>query len=236
MVSFAKEIYLARHGETSWNKLGLAQGSKNDIELNDNGINQSTQLGKYLRDNRINGQNFDLILCSPLKRAKKTAQIIADLIGYDQQNIIQMNELTETDMGLLAIGKTQKELMTDPFYKQFFELMDEYNKLDHIKQLELKSDIPEIFNTKYKMESIDSVTERVNKIIQFIKLTKNKKILVITHADTIRTMNKIILNSVSEIKGDLSNGKNCHLTYYKIEDGRFKLILPPSTFYLKQKI
>jgi hypothetical protein len=36
-----KAIYLVRHGETPCNKLGLAQGSRNDIEFNDEGIKQS---------------------------------------------------------------------------------------------------------------------------------------------------------------------------------------------------
>jgi len=229
-----KEIYIVRHGETDWNKKGLAQGSRNDIELNEDGKSQALKLGEYLKNNRINDKNFDLILSSPLKRTMETAIIIAEQIGYDNDKIIKLNELIETDHGLLSVGKTIQEMKNDPFYKDFYELMDQYNKSDLIEQHEMKDDLPDIFITKYKIEPIDKIIERTNKIIRYIKLSDCKKILIVTHADTIRFINRVITNSVSEIKDDLSLGKNCHLTYYKLEKGKFKLILAPSTFYLKK--
>lgn len=227
-----KEIYIVRHGETSWNQMGLTQGSENDIELNDHGIDQAMKCGEYLKNQRINGKEFDLIVSSPLKRAIHTAQIIAKTIDYDVNKIILSNDLIETSMGLLAIGKTVKELKSDPFYDEFFKLMDEYHAMDELAKLDTKEQVPEIFIIKYKMESNQSIRKRINEFLQFLKLTPCKKILVVTHADTIRSMNSMIMNSVFEIKGDLTAGKNCHLTYYKLKDGKFKLIMAPSTFYL----
>lgn len=64
------ELLLIRHGETEWNKLGKFQGCS-DIALSENGIMQAEKLSKHL-----NG-NFDYIYVSPLKRARKTAEIIA---------------------------------------------------------------------------------------------------------------------------------------------------------------
>jgi broad specificity phosphatase PhoE len=230
-----KEIYIVRHGETDWNKKGLhlAQGSRNDIEINQQGKSQALLLGEYLKNHRINDKPFDLILSSPLKRTLETSVIIAKQIGYCEDKIIKLNELIETDHGLLSLGKTMQEMKNDPFYEDFFEQMDQYNHYDLIKQHEIKDDIPDIFITKYKMESNDKLINRINKIIQYIKLSDCEKILIVTHADTIRFINRVILNSVSEIKDDLSAGKNCHLTYYKLENGRFKMIMAPSTFYLK---
>lgn len=228
-----KEIYIVRHGETDWNKKGFAQGSRNDIELNEDGKSQALKLGEYLKNHRIDDKQFDLILSSPLKRAVVTAEIIAEQIGYLNDKIIKLNELKETDHGLLGVGKTIQEMKQDPFYKDFFDQMDQYNRHDLIEQHEIKDDIPDIFITKYKIESNDDIIKRVDKIIQYIKLSDCEKILIVTHADTIRFINRVITNSVSEIKGDLSLGKNCHLTYYKLENGRFKLIVAPSTFYLK---
>lgn len=63
-------LYLIRHGETEWNKLGKFQGSK-DISLSQNGLIQAEYLSK-----RLNG-NFDYLYSSPLKRAFKTAEILA---------------------------------------------------------------------------------------------------------------------------------------------------------------
>lgn len=64
------EIYLTRHGQTEWNVLKKIQG-KVDIELNENGKEQAKQIGEKLKNTKI-----DLIICSPLKRAKETAEII----------------------------------------------------------------------------------------------------------------------------------------------------------------
>ena len=63
------KVFLVRHGETEWNKLGKFQGCK-DIDLSEEGFIQA----KYLF-NRFNN-DFDYIYTSPLKRALQTAQVI----------------------------------------------------------------------------------------------------------------------------------------------------------------
>jgi broad specificity phosphatase PhoE len=78
-----REIYFIRHGETEWNNLGLGQGARNNIELNKTGREQSRLTGKYLKDYRIDDKQFDLVLCSPMLRAKETAEIICKQIKYD---------------------------------------------------------------------------------------------------------------------------------------------------------
>ena len=72
-----KEIYFIRHGETSRNKKGLGQGSRNDIKLNKNGIKQANKTGKYLNKYRQIDTKFDLIMSSPMLRTKITAELIA---------------------------------------------------------------------------------------------------------------------------------------------------------------
>ncbi len=61
------ELYIMRHGETQWNHLNKIQGQK-DIELNKTGIAQAEKARE-----EFNKYEFDLIICSPLKRAKQTA-------------------------------------------------------------------------------------------------------------------------------------------------------------------
>ena len=101
-----KEIYLIRHGETEWNSLGLGQGSRNDIKLNKVGMKQSKNTGKYLNDYRQEDQNFDLILCSPMLRTKKTAEIICKELNYDFEKVKYMDELIEHNQGLISIGNS----------------------------------------------------------------------------------------------------------------------------------
>ncbi|WP_307470801.1 histidine phosphatase family protein [Cytobacillus purgationiresistens] len=63
-------ICLIRHGETDWNAAGRIQG-RTDIPLNLKGVEQAKQCGKHLSANAA-----DMIIASPLTRAKQTAEII----------------------------------------------------------------------------------------------------------------------------------------------------------------
>ena len=58
------KIYTVRHGQTEWNKKGLYQG-KTDVPLNEEGKKQAMLVKEKLKDKKI-----DLIISSPLKRAK----------------------------------------------------------------------------------------------------------------------------------------------------------------------
>jgi broad specificity phosphatase PhoE len=87
-------IYLVRHGETDWNRLNKLQGIE-DIPLNETGIAQSWACARAFE-----GIPVDLVLSSPLGRAKVTADIIA---GYLQTGpVIVENGLTERDFGKLS--------------------------------------------------------------------------------------------------------------------------------------
>ena len=84
------KIYVIRHGQTNWNVEEIIQGKK-DIELNEVGIRQAYEVKE-----KLNMLNIDLIMCSPLKRTKKTAEII----NQDKNlNIIYKKELIERDLG-----------------------------------------------------------------------------------------------------------------------------------------
>ena len=64
-----KLIYV-RHGETDWNTLKKLQGWT-DIPLNEKGREQARKTCDLLKE-----YTFDRIVCSPLLRAKQTAEII----------------------------------------------------------------------------------------------------------------------------------------------------------------
>src|SRR5664279_1443936 len=70
-------LSLIRHGQTDWNAAGRMQGSS-DIPLNDTGREQAREAVELLR-----GAEWDVIVSSPLQRARETAQIIADGLGLE---------------------------------------------------------------------------------------------------------------------------------------------------------
>ncbi|MFS0673714.1 histidine phosphatase family protein [Ornithinibacillus sp. 179-J 7C1 HS] len=68
-------IYLVRHGETDWNAERRMQGGT-DIPLNAKGEEQAELCGAAL-----NPSDYDVVVSSNLKRAKKTAEIINQYLG-----------------------------------------------------------------------------------------------------------------------------------------------------------
>ncbi|MDL4840495.1 histidine phosphatase family protein [Aquibacillus rhizosphaerae] len=83
-------ICLIRHGETEWNHLGKIQG-KTDIPLNETGKKQA----KACRDH-LEGSDWDLIISSPLQRAKQTAEIINEKLNLP---LIEMEIFQERSFG-----------------------------------------------------------------------------------------------------------------------------------------
>ncbi len=84
------EILLIRHGETEWNAAELFRG-RADIELNENGVRQAELLAEYLEAKQI-----DAIYSSRLRRARKTAEIIAGRHGLEAKNA---PDLIDIDFG-----------------------------------------------------------------------------------------------------------------------------------------
>jgi len=64
------KLYVMRHGQTEWNRERRLQGQV-EVALNETGIAQA-----YETKRRLAAVEFDLILCSPIGRARQTADII----------------------------------------------------------------------------------------------------------------------------------------------------------------
>src|ERR1035437_9048162 len=66
------KIYLARHGLTNYNELGLCNADPSvDVHLSQTGLKQANDLAEALK-----GAKFDQIFISELKRTGQTANII----------------------------------------------------------------------------------------------------------------------------------------------------------------
>lgn len=82
-------IYLARHGETDWNRAHRVQGSQ-DTELNETGIAQAEALAEQLR---AEGRSFDALYSSTQKRALHTAEIVSRAIRVPVQTDPRLTEI-----------------------------------------------------------------------------------------------------------------------------------------------
>lgn len=65
------KIYYVRHGQTDWNLAQKMQGGETERPLNETGIQQANETRKELEN-----VNYDIIIRSPMHRAKQTTEII----------------------------------------------------------------------------------------------------------------------------------------------------------------
>ena len=81
------KIYIARHGETTWNMEGRIQG-RSDPDLSSQGVAQSLVLLEQLKDRPISA-----IYTSTLKRSICTAQPIAKFLNLPIQKQPELDEI-----------------------------------------------------------------------------------------------------------------------------------------------
>jgi probable phosphoglycerate mutase len=83
-------VYLARHGQTAYNLERRFQGHL-PVVLDETGLEQAADLAE-----RASAHEFAALWCSPLRRARETADIVAARIGLQPREEPRM---METDAG-----------------------------------------------------------------------------------------------------------------------------------------
>ena len=110
------EITFLRHGESQANLAGYFQG-QSDTSLTDKGIAQVQSLIQRWLSEQI---QFDLLISSPLLRAKQTAEMISQAFNTP----IEVNDLwLERDTGELT-GVDRKEATKLDYFKDFYTPFD----------------------------------------------------------------------------------------------------------------
>ena len=173
-------IYVVRHGHTNWNNKKITMGRK-DIPLNELGIEEAYNTSKMLED-----CTFDLIICSPLKRAKQTASII----NKNRNNkIIFDNRIMERNLGDLE-GK--------PYTSNNNQIWD--------INLNIDSD---------NIETMEEFKNRVYSFLEdIINRYSNQDILLVTHGGVSALINCYFNNTLYD--GSISNKflRNCDYACY----------------------
>mgnify|MGYP000253525885 CR=1 FL=1 len=150
-------LYLARHGETLWNKAQRFQGQL-DSKLTELGEQQSLQLGVSLSDTGI-----DYIISSPLGRAVATANICQQQLNV--KATIAVN-LSERNLGIWQ-GESVATLTRETIYN---EVLQQFTDI-----------------APAGGESAQACGKRIYQALETIAYqTPNKNVLVIFHGEALR--------------------------------------------------
>jgi broad specificity phosphatase PhoE len=143
---------LLRHGQTDWNINFLLQGVT-DIPMNRTGIDQIRLAAKAIRR-----EDWDVVLTSPLDRARQTAEIIQSELGFD--SVIEEQLLIERSFG-------EAEGLSHEQWRQ------KYANLDHIPGGESRTELAE-----RSQLLLDNVASNF----------AGKRVLAVSHGALIRTL------------------------------------------------
>jgi broad specificity phosphatase PhoE len=151
---------LMRHGETPWNREGRVMG-KSPIELDEAGrrqVESAIPLARSLAPN--------LIVSSPLARARQSAEIIGRGVGIAE--IIQDPRLSEVEYGRWE-GMVYDDLLRDAHYI-------------HYRERPLDEPTPG-GETMYDVQS-----RGVDAVRHTIAANRAQRVLFVSHGDIIRTV------------------------------------------------
>jgi broad specificity phosphatase PhoE len=197
-------IILARHGETEWNVGEIFRG-RADIELNETGIKQAELLAEYLSDFKI-----DAIYSSPLKRASKTAEIIA---SHHKLKVEIAPELIDFNYGEWQ-GLSHRQVKD-----KYGELCAGW--LDHPEKVKIPSG-----------ESLNHARQRAMRLVNRVTASYKGTAVMVSH----RVVHKVIICALL----GLTNSHfwnirldTCGITTFACESGRFILNEHNNTCFLR---
>lgn len=178
-----KTIYFVRHGETQSNIDKLFSGSIDNPPLTKKGLEQAKEAGEKL----IMLDKVDLVVSSPLLRARDTAKIIAEEVGYDSNNIVYNELLVERSFGFYD-GKPR----------------DEYNLDDENSTVQDKG------------ESVKDFYHRAIQAFDWLKNRDEQTILVVSHGGMGRMFRLVDRNISHDDYHVVESFGNCEIDEFTI--------------------
>lgn len=151
---------LMRHGETEWNRQGRVMG-RHPVELTANGREQVAATARFAQSLKP-----DLIVTSPLVRARQSAEIMSAGLGGIE--IIEEPAIAEVLYGRWE-GMTYHELIDDPHY-----IIYRKSPIEHPTP---------------GGETIPEVQSRgVEAVLRTMEQHSGKRVLFVSHGDIVRTV------------------------------------------------
>ena len=173
------KMYYVRHGQTDWNLARKMQGGQTERNLNETGKEQAEQTRQELADVK-----YDIIICSPMERAKETARIISQ--GRNVPMITD-ERLRERKLG---------EIERNPITEECEKLIWDYNQNIEIKGGESLSE--------FEKRVLDFLEEAKNKY-------ENDTILVVAHGGVAKVIKSYLYGKPKDNNLNNYQMKNCEI-------------------------
>ena len=178
------KLYFVRHGESQWNVEDKICG-QTDIPLTKKGHEQAIETGKKIVEAGIKA---DVIICSPLLRAKDTARHISEMTGVslkEEPRLIEQN-----------FGKWEG---TAPRNAEAF-LDDKRQFINHYEN----------------GESMFRLAQRIYNLLDEIKEDKDKTYILVAHNGIARVV-KSYFEDMSNEEYAAFGVKNCSITEFEFK-------------------
>jgi probable phosphoglycerate mutase len=197
-----KRIYLLRHAQSEFNEKGIFQG-RLDSDLTPLGYVQARMSAHYFEDKGI-----EVIYTSPQRRALKTALTVGDVLGIEP---FVDERLREMSFGYLE-------------GRDFWKLYEEEREMINSWLMDpLSNPLP-------SQESFENFEKRVLSILEELKESDKRSILVVGHGGTLHALVCLALGiPLSKMWHVHMDNTGVSLLEY---DGKFRLAFLNSTCHL----
>jgi probable phosphoglycerate mutase len=202
----SKKIYLIRHGQTDFNKMGIVQGSGVDTSLNDLGREQARAFYEVYRS-----VPFDKVYTSTLKRTIESVKLFID-DGVPHETLSGLNEI--------CWGKKEGQRITPEEDAYYHFLLEEWRR----------------GNTSLKIdggESPEDVRDRIIPALHTILAHKEERtILICMHGRAIRILLCHLLNLPLKEMDQFEHANLC-LYLLQYQNGVYDILLNNDLSHLK---
>ena len=209
-------LYFVRHGKTEWNLESRYQGAGGDSPL----LEQSYEEMKELADHFYN-VSFAHIFASPIKRARITAETIAEHLKTQPQ-ITLLSRLAEFNLGKMEGMKFAD--VEKQFPEEFINFRTQPDQYD-----------PSRIGGESYQDVIDRMTPA---IMDIVREYPNENVMIVSHGAALNAeMNHLLGASLPNLKkrGGLANTSTTIIDT-KNNGQSFELIDWNDTDYLNRKI
>ncbi len=192
------KLILLRHGESTWNLENRFTGWE-DVPLTSSGVNEARFSGDQINKKKI---TINSLYTSQLERAVHTAEIVADIIGFNRRDIKYDWRLNERHYGALqGLNKSQTAAQYGEsqvqLWRRSFDISPPKLDFNDKRHPRFNKKFSNINHTLPSGESLKDVIDRLNPFLKnYIEKIKNNlgNHLIVAHSNSLRAIVKILDN------------------------------------------